>query len=234
MAAQASWVSWLHLCSWCIYALASFPGWHGNEASVVDHTPHIFLHTCTQHILQLVPTSLVTSKTQVSPSPRERSLHVASPSLFTSSYVCSLLTFYMVSFPNHPVSFLNLWSHSQTTQFHFQTSGLVLRLGFFHIVFSLSLVTFSSFTCSRELLLNNYNYLQVSSGCLSLKLHIDFFPPPPFPLPLGHQCCTSPHHSGSVCSHTVRCSLQPHWSLTGSPSPCKGPAVQWVKTHTTI
>lgn len=109
---------------------------------------------------------------------------------------------------NLPLTFSYLSPHSQTIQFHFHASGLIPRL--FHIVSSLFLVTFSSFTCSRELLLSSYNYLQVSSSCLSLsyiaKMH-NTSPHLLLPPSVGHQCRTSPHHSGGVCSHTVSCSL---------------------------
>lgn len=81
--------------------------------------------------------------------------------------------------------------------------------------------------------------LQLPSGQLQSAFHWDkectwIYPSPLLLPPVGHQCCTSPHHGGSVCSHTVSCSLQPHWSLTSPPSPRKGPTVQWVRSHTTI
>ena len=171
-----------------------------------------------------MPTSLVTSRTRVSPSLRERSLHVASPSLFTSSCVCSLLTFhsnYMVSFPDHPVPFLvpSLIPRPLSSIFRSLVS-------FPDLTFSYHLLTLPSHFLFLHLLERTAaEQLQLSPGEFklpSLKLRIDSL----LFLPVGHQCCTSPHHSGSVCSHTVRCSLQPHWSLTRPPSPCKGPAVQ--------
>lgn len=52
----------------------------------------------------------------------------------------------------------------------------------------------------------------------------------PFYCLVGHQRRSSTHHSRGICSHTFGCSLQPDWGLQSPACPCKGQALQWVRT----
>ena len=150
-----------------------------------------------------------------------------------SYYFAQHFTYTMLLLLHHKLYEVYLTScYIQQYMHTYYSLSLMPQVYEFNASFSPCVVTFSAFTCTRELLLNNYNYLQVwtlslcqSNICLSLvSLHTYMLCP--LILSPVHQCPARDDHHWSVLCHTVCSSVQPYWSLQSSPGSCQRQTLQ--------